>query len=504
MKSVLEFLENSASNYPDKTAVIDEKTSVTYTQLIVQSKKAGTMVAHRGFKRKPIAVIMEKSINACVAFFGIVYSGNYYVMLNPELPEARLKQICTVLDAPLAITDEEHLALANSLFASENILTISQLTKTAIDESLLEKMQSSMTDTDPLYINFTSGSTGVPKGVVISHRGVIDFITQFTEIFDIQPNDIIGNQAPFDFDVSVKDIYSSLKVGATLVIIPRRLFSNPAGLLDFMIDHHITVMIWAVSALCLISAFHGLDYKVPTDVRKILFSGEVMPLKHLKSWMNHLPEAMFVNLYGPTEITCNCTYHIIERNAAYEDGIPIGMAFPNERVFLLDEENHEITDEMVTGEICVGGAGLALGYYNNPQQTEKHFIQNPLNPYYRELIYRTGDLGKYNSDGNLCFCGRKDFQIKHMGHRIELEEIEKAMGEIAGVERCCCVYSEAKGRIYGFYIGTIDKKTVHQLLKKTLPVFMIPQALRQVETLKMNKNGKIDRKALLEGVRHGK
>ncbi len=163
---------------------------------------------------------------------------------------------------------------------------------------------------------FTSGSTGRPKGVVVSHRSVIDFMEYFTELFSITAQDVIGNQAPFDFDVSVKDIYATLKAGATMEILPKQLFSFPAKLLDYLCERRVTTAIWAVSALCIISTLNGFSYRVPTHLNKILFSGEVMPVSHLNIWREHLPDALFVNLYGPTEITCNCTYYIVDKTFA--------------------------------------------------------------------------------------------------------------------------------------------------------------------------------------------
>ena len=209
-----------------------------------------------------------------------------------------------------------------------------------------------------------------------------------------------------------------------------------------------------------------------------------------------LPNARFVNLYGPTEITCNCTYHKLQPERDYADGIPIGRHFPNEDVFLLDEQNHKITQPDAIGELCVRGTALALGYYCAPEQTATHFVQNPLNSCYPELIYRTGDLARYDENGELVFSGRKDFQIKYMGHRIELEEIERAISAIDGVERCCCLFDEKKSRLKGFYVGTIEKDQLHEAMKATLPVFMIPGFLRKVEEMPLTKNGKIDRKQL--------
>ena len=333
--------------------------------------------------------------------------------------------------------------------------------------------------------------------MVVSHRSVLDFILPFTELFRIGPDDVIGNQAPLDFDVSVKDIYSALYTGATLVLLPRRLFSQPSALMDALCMHRVTTLIWAVSALCLVSSFHGLDYRTPETVNKVLFSGEVMPPKHLKSWMEHLPHADFVNLYGPTEITCNCTYHRIESDRDYTAGIPLGTAFPNERVFLLDEAGQEIHTPDQAGEICVSGAALALGYYNNPAQTQTAFMQHPGHSRYLQPIYRTGDLGRWSVAGELYFLGRKDFQIKHMGHRIELEEIERAVQEVDGVSRCCCVYDAQKERLHGFYTGAADKAAVRAALAQRLPVFMLPRTLEPLDSLPLTENGKTDRKRLL-------
>lgn len=499
MTNILEYLERSAQLFPEKPALVDEQQSITFAQALEDSRRVGSSLALSLTKGQPVAVYMEKSVENLCAFWGIVYAGGFYVSFNTQLPTSRLQQMQSVLQAPFVITDEEHRAALEEVFPPHRILLYQDLVKSAVDRALLAQIRQRHVDTDPLYANFTSGSTGVPKAVVVGHRSTLDFIDHFCPIFSITQKDVIANQAPFDFDVSVKDIYSALATGATLVLVPRPLFSQPQQLLDFLCEHRATTLIWAVSALCLITTVHGLDYRTPETVNKVLFSGEVMPAKHLKIWMEHLPRAQFVNLYGPTEITCNCTYHIIDRERSYPDGIPMGQAFPNEDVFLLDGDDQLVTSPNVVGEVCVRGSALALGYYRNPEQTAAAFPNNPLNPCYPERIYRTGDLARYSTLGELHFCGRKDFQIKHMGHRIELEEIERAVSNLPGVHRCCCVFHSEKHRLYAFYQGELTSKELRLQLLPILPPYMIPNVFRQVDQFPLNKNGKIDRTLLMKG-----
>lgn len=498
MRNVLEYLEHSAEKYPDKTAVADMAGSSSYKELLQNSRRIGSSLAAALAPKTPVVVLMDKGVEALTAFMGIVYAGCFYILINPEQPPLRIQQILKVSGADCIVTLDGTQELLKELAYTGRVLDYNELIKSDIAEGQLELIRDLSQDIDPLYCNFTSGSTGVPKGVLVSHRSVIDFMEYFPDLFHITEEDIIGNQAPFDFDVSVKDIYSTLKVGATMVIIPKRLFSIPMQLLDYICERRVTTLIWAVSALCMITQLKGLTYKVPVAVNKILFSGEAMPIKHLKLWQKYLPEASYVNLYGPTEITCNCTYYRIGREFELDETLPIGKAFPNEKVFLLDENNALITEKDTTGELCVSGTALALGYYNNTEQTQKAFVQNPLNPHYLEPIYRTGDLAFYNKDGDLCFAGRKDFQIKHMGHRIELEEIELIINSYPDVQRACCVFDTVKNRIAAFYVGSMEGRQIQGKMQESLPVYMIPSVFFSLPELPITANGKIDRKKLLE------
>ncbi|MCR5735912.1 MAG: amino acid adenylation domain-containing protein [Lachnospiraceae bacterium] len=509
MINITEMLERSAEKYPESIAFLDPERSITFKKLRDQSRKAATVFLQKtdGIFESA-AFYMEKCTNAMTAMFGAVYAGGFYSFVDVRQPADRAIKVFLTLRPSVVITDGKNADGLKEIQAQDPEIAgipvfdidrlIEDLADISLDEALLLSVQSRFYDLMPLYVNFTSGSTGTPKGVVVSHRSVIDFITEFTSVFDIGHEDILANQAPFDFDVSVKDIYSGLMQGAEVVLIPRPYFKDPTTLMDYLDDNKVTTLIWAVSAMCFVSIMNGLEYKTPGTIKKIMFSGEIMPVKQLNKWMKSLPDAMYVNLYGPTEITCNCTYHILDREYEKDEIIPIGIPFRNEKVFLLDDEDRLITGPDTEGEICVCGTCLALGYYRDPERTDAVFTQNPLNVSYDEKMYRTGDLGKYDSDGILIYTTRKDFQIKHMGQRIELGEIEAAAMSVDGVERACCLYDRKKKRITLIYSGNVDKENVTEKLHEKLPPYMIPGKTVGPMELPLNKNGKIDRKALEE------
>ena len=500
-RSVLDYLEESADRFPEKIVFADNKDKVTYHDFRNQAKAVATALKEQvGLGRnQPVVVLIERKIESLLGFFGVAYSGNFYAPVDCQMPAKRIELFLDIIKPKAVIVTEGTKKAMEQVAYEGSIVELQELAQTAIDQELLDKIASQRIDTDPLYAIFTSGSTGVPKGVLVCHRSVIDLIDNFKKEFGFDENIVLGNQAPFDFDVSVKDIYSTIKNGGTMYVVPKMMFSMVATLIDYLNQNKINTVIWATSALRIVENLNVFSQKVPQYLRTVMFSGEIMPNKVLNYWRRYLPEVQYVNLYGPTEITCNCTFYKVDRPFADEETLPIGISFKNTDILLLDGERKQEVAFGQAGEICVRGSSLALGYYNNEEKTREAFIQNPLNTMYPEIIYCTGDLGQYAEDGNLMFISRKDYQIKHMGHRIELGEVEVAINALPFVEAACCIYDEKEEKIVLFYQAA--EQCDRELLKslgKTLPKYMFPNRMEYYEKLPLNKNAKIDRTLLKE------
>lgn len=498
--SVLSYVERSARRAPQSTAVVDESASLTYAELEEQARRIGSTLIDAGSSRRAVVVCMEKSCLTVAVMMGVLYAGGHYVPVDPSIPAERMGSILSVLEGPLVVIEDED-SLPSSLEGYGHVVCAADLVAQEVDHEALETVRSSMLETDPAYVLFTSGSTGVPKGVAISHHAIRCFIDAFVEVVGIRASDRIGNQAPFDFDVSTKDIYGAFSTGATLVIIPRAYFMQPIPLMEYLAKQRVTVLIWAVAALCIVTAYHAFKQVSLPDLRVVAFSGEVMPLKHLREWRASVPGATFFNLYGPTEITCNCLYLKLDDDAAYPDGLPLGHAFPHCEVFLVDNEGNEVTEPGVQGELLVRGPSLALGYVGLEEQTARAFTQNPLHNRFPDRVYHTGDLASFTEEGELFFRGRKDNQIKHQGHRIELEDIDHTIEQLQGVSRCRCAYDHKRKRLRAFYEGQATEAELKEFIAVSLPAHMRPSALYKVDSMPLNSHGKVDRAKLLEGAK---
>ncbi len=496
--NVLNYLYDIVDKKPDKAAFVGEGSSLTFSQVYDRTRRIGSFLAARGICKKPVVVFMEKSPEEITAFFGIIAGGCHYVPIDEEMPKGRIRLILDNVQTPLIICDKTTADTALT-FKAENeaceIVLYDDVITTAIDEAALSSIYERAIDTDPIYIVFTSGSTGIPKGVAACHRSVIDYVEQLSEILGFDENTVFGNQTPLYFDACLKELYPTLKFGATTHLIPKSCFSFPIKLVEYLNEHEINTICWVVSALTMISAFRTFDTVKPKYLRTIAFGSEVFPIKQFKLWRGAVPDATFTNLYGPTEGTGMCCYYRCEKDFGDDGVIPIGRPFPNREILLLSEDGCPVPDGE-PGEICVRGTSVTLGYYNDPERTAASYVQNPLNPFYPEIIYKTGDIGRMDEDGELIFVSRKDFQIKHMGHRIELGEIEVNVNMLPEINLCACTYDEKRGKIVLHYVGDISEKDLILSLKGSLPRYMLPNKVNRLASMPLTANGKIDRVAL--------
>ena len=476
LNSVIEYLKYSYKFYPDKNVIVDNYVGTSYREFFFRvCQIAGWIDKNLNVVRKPIIVLMNNSTEALETFFGIALSNNIYVPLDSNIPLHRLESIVSIIKpAGIIICKENN---QNLNIAGIPIIQFYELLSTKIETDII-KSCNAIVDTDPLYILFTSGSTGVPKGVVVSHKSVIDFTEEASETMDFSEKEIFLNQAPFYFDASVPDIFCTIRNGATL--------------------NRINAIFWVPSALILVANLKALGKRNLSSLKKIMFCGEVMPTKQLNMWRQAVPNAIYVNYYGPSEATYACSYYVVDREFKDEEVLPIGHAALNTDILLINEKGEQVIASNEKGEIYIRGTGLALGYYNNPEKTRECFIQNPLQSSFPEILYKTGDLAHYDSDRNIIYDGRVDYQIKHLGYRIELGEIESNVISMKDVKQCACVYNEQKDIIVCFYSGDVEKKIIKELLKEKLPFYMIPKTVIQMKELPINSNGKIDRILLFQ------
>ena len=493
MTSILETIEKAGAQNPHKPAVALEDTALTYQALLHQARQIGTLCASLGVRRQPIGIYLEKTPQAVAAFLGVAYSGNCYTVLDTGMPGERVGRIFETLHPAALLTDRAHEAAVRTLLPPDTpLLLLEDALLQTPDIPLLQRIRRESLPGDPFYILYTSGSTGQPKGVVVSHRAVLAYIAWAVDTFSFDPHHVFGSQTPFFFSMSVTDLYGALCSGATLQILPKTLFSFPQLLLEEMNRRGVNILYWVPSALCLVANWDTFSYIRPDSLETVLFAGERMPNKQLNYWRKHLPKVRFANLFGPTETTDICTWYEVDRPFADDEPLPIGRMCRGCRGIILDEAGREAT----TGELYVTGPFLAEGYYNNPQKTADAFVQNPLQQAYPEIYYRTGDLVTRDETGILWYLGRRDHQIKHLGYRIELGEIETAAGGAEGVRGCCCLLDAQKDRLVLFYEGNCREEELAAALTQKLPPYMQPNRLVRLKVLPKNANGKIDRTAL--------
>ncbi len=504
--NVDDYLSSSAAAHPDKVAIVDHNGTrrTTFAQLNDMGKRLGSHLVALGLERAPILLVLPKSMEALGCFAGVTKSNNFYTIFDESAPIERLHKVLSVFAPRVIITRHDYPQrqaledLARELLPEVTCLAVEDVASFTIDEAALAARRRSHIDTDLLYVLFTSGSTGEPKGVTICHKSVIDYTEWLSTHFGFNERTVFLNQAPFYFDNSITDIYSTFKGGCELHLIASMLFSFPVKVIRYMAAQHITTIFWVPSVLCHFANTHtmaklGVELK---ELKQVIFCGEPMPNKQLNEWRRHLPWCRYTNLYGPTEITDVCTYYDVERDFGDDEILPIGYACANTQALVLDADHHLITEDQVgvKGGLFIRGTSLSLGYYHNKDKTRERFIQNPQHDNYLDLIYDTGDIVAYNEHGELVCYGRADSQIKYQGHRIELGEIEAVVSAHPEVTGCACVFTE---QIALFYTSVgAQELDLRAYLQDKLPAYMIPRHLIAWPRFELNQNGKINRLVL--------
>lgn len=496
--NLLELFEETVTSHGDKTAIIDGERFMTFGDLDRQSDMLA-MKIHDLIRtvNRPVAVLLPKCIEAVTVDIAIMKSANIFMNLDVKTPVQRLDNIVDLIEPALIITDSDNYPLLKDIVGVIPILVIDGVDREAeVDKACVTSLWRHVIDTDPFCIINTSGSTGTPKGVALNHLSFLDFIYRSHEAFNIGEEEIMGSLSPLVFDIYVLELCLLMYRSVTLVLLPAHLSAFPVKILRVMQDRHVSFIFWVPTIMVNIANMGLLDKEPLPDLRLVWFAGEVFPTKQFNIWRRRLPHVRFANLYGPIETAVDSIFYIVDREIPDDEPIPIGYAYRNTDILLLDHEDKKVTSPGVEGEICVRGSSLALGYYNNPVKTVAAFVQNPLNHHYPERIYRTGDIAVINERGEIVFKGRKDSLIKHQGYRIELGEVEHVIvNTLQLVRNGCVVYDFNRKDITLFYENDeeISVPEFRKAIGTQLPKYMIPSVFIREKELKRNTNGKIDR-----------
>ncbi|MBQ3626465.1 MAG: AMP-binding protein [Synergistaceae bacterium] len=485
----------------NKIAVTHNAENIAFNELKAKAQALGCLIINKaeGAFNKPVAVLLPKEINAVIADLGILYSANVFMNLDVKTPRERLINILDLIKPSLIITSNKYKNIIENIDIKIILIDEIDFNNININYKELKARLDKIIDTDPMCIINTSGSTGTPKGVVLNHRSFFDFMACSGEKFNFNGTEIIGSLSPIVFDIFDFELCMLMLYGSRLILLDAFLASFPVKLLEALNLNKVNFIFWVPSIMVNIANMKLLEQVKLEYLKLIWFAGEVFPTKQFLYWYDNLFNAKFANLYGPIEITLDCTLYEINSRPPENEPLPIGKPYKNTDVLILNE-NNKICGAGEEGELCVRGTSLAMGYYNNPEKTLAAFTQNPLNKSYPELIYRTGDIVYTREDGNIMFKGRKDSLIKHMGYRIELCEIEHVIeNDLKLVKYCCAVYNYNKKEIVLYYENNnniISDKDFRIALKSVFPNYMIPNLFIHMEKLPQNTNGKIDRLAL--------
>lgn len=503
--TLIEPFERTVAGRPNDIAVRHAGETVAFAALRRRAQGLASGMLEEGIPlNTPVAVFLPKGIDIAVADIACMYSGNPFMNLDVKTPYERIHNILERVKPSLVLTSAEFESGIRSVAGKIPVVVVhdNEDELSPIAEVALQERVSQLIDTDPVCIINTSGSTGTPKGVILNHRSFFDFLAWAVDKFDFDGSEIIGALSPVVFDIYDFELFLMMTKGSSIVMLDAAQAAFPARLLQDVKQAGITFLFWVPSIMVSIANMDLLEKIDLSQLKTVWFAGEVFPTKQFNYWKRCLPRTLFANLYGPIEITLDCTCFIVDRDIPDSEPLPIGKPCRNSDVLILNDDDRpcEVGEK---GELCVRGTSLAMGYYNNPEKTAAAFVQNPLNQSYPELIYRTGDVVYKDEEGLIRFKGRKDSLVKHMGYRIELGEIEHiVVNTLKLTKYCCVVYDFADKEIVLFYEASEDFKVpeVRKAMTEVIPKYMIPTQFVRMQELPRNTNGKIDRLLLASQV----
>jgi len=510
MHSLSQFFSDLASKYPERNALMfPDGVNVSYAELNELSNKIANFLISKGVKRQDVvAILNDKTKVSYALMIACVKIGAIYTNLDPKSPIERLARMMSIASPSLifyfdTISDETKTVCESNAkswnYSNDDFLKLIETYDSRLDTNGLN-----IPGNVPAYIMFTSGSTGFPKGVVISHQNVLNFIEWSKSVYETTVNDVFTNINPMHFDNSVFDFYASLFTGASMIPITEELTRNPRKLIEGLNKVEPTIWFSVPSMLVFALNMRAIRESDLPTLRVVTFGGEGFPKNQLrKLWALWGGRVRFVNVYGPTECTCICSsYDVTESDMRTDELLPLGFMAPNFYGLVMNPEGiQQDFDEI--GELYIGGPNLGIGYYNNLEKTKEVFISNPLNNKFEETVYKSGDLVQLDSKTNMfVFAGRKDNQIKRMGYRIELEEIENAFNSIESIKECAVVFMDnekyASKIIACLNTEEQEDAEIIKVLKNYLPSYMLPDMFFYYASLPKNQNGKIDRLKLKE------
>lgn len=517
-----QLLSESASKYPDREAISFKDRSITYAELERESNKLAHALVALGIARGDrVGLYFDRGIESIISACGVLKTGAIYVPIDPSSPLRRVVYILEKCGIKSLLSTQEKLTKIVDAFPEnsplERIILMDKndqysgsigSTQLINGYSVLREVGGNVPvvnviDSDTAYILFTSGSTGNPKGVVISHLNSLTFVNSACDFFRIEKEDRFSNIAPLHFDMSIFDIFVAFKAGACVVIIPETIAIFPAKLAQYISEKKISVWNSVPSALSLLATYKNLATCDLSSLRLILFAGELFPLKYLRFLREVIPGARFCNMYGQTEANSSTYYWVDQLPADDREMLPIGRALPNFEVFALDENGNYVDTPEHEGELYVRASTVASGYWNEPQKTENSFVKNPLRPDLHERVYKTGDLVRRDSNGNYVFLGRKDHMIKSRGYRIEIGEIETVLCNHPEIKNAVVIPipdeligNRISAIVVPFTPGKITKDDILKHCFAQLPKYMVPEVVELRDSVPMTSSGKIDRKKL--------